>query len=44
MDHLFEDLNPVPAEAAEAEEVALAQQLRQKGYGVWYGVWRRGRS
>ena len=31
----FQQLNPVPAKEAEEQEKALAERLRQKGYGVW---------
>ncbi len=35
MPWLYAHLNPVPADKAVAEERALAERLRVKGYGVW---------
>ncbi len=34
---LFEHLNPMPFEAAEQMERDLADELQEKGYGVWQG-------
>ena len=32
---LFEYLNPMPYEAAQAMEQELADELQERGYGVW---------
>ena len=35
LSELFAHLNPMPYEAALTMESELAEELRQKGYGVW---------
>ena len=34
-EELFQELNPMTYENAQLMEVQLAEELRQKGYGVW---------